>query len=301
LVIQHQVVTVRFSYTQLQRWNIDGDTDIRINIRNIRDNEVDRKLRRARRKPGRSPIEVKRTFLTVLKEVNVTITTETVIEQRVDFTLSINVNDLNLSAADLNQVVALFFYLEDPNDPNSLVYRIITGYIDEDGYFVFDIPGDGWFTLILGDPPAEGDDQDGNNQDGDDQGEDEDEDGEATTPPSLSVRLSIGQATFVQNGVVRQMDAVPFVDGTTGETMLPLRIVAESMGVNVTWVAETSTVVLVQQETTVSVTIGQTVAGVRSAPRIVNGRTFVTEEFITSVLDASVTWDSVTQEIYINR
>jgi hypothetical protein len=306
IVIVQQNVNVIINYTQMISWNLDSNVEITVNIREItNETDLNNKFNRMRRKPkgSRTPAELRQLFLVQLREVTVTVTTNVVIEQRIEYTLSVNVNNLGLTAGQLSQLTGLFFYLENPNDPYSLVYRVIFGYLDEYGYFHFVVSGDGWFTLILGDPDENANDQ---NDDNDDQGEDNDNDGQGedvrvpeTTSPT-SIRLSIGQTIVVQNGVARQSDAVPFVDVTTGYTMIPLRLVAETMGVTVSWVAETRTAVLISHEVTTTVTIDQAVPGVRGVPTIVNGRTFVTDQFIESVLGASVTVNATTQDIYID-
>ncbi len=56
-----------------------------------------------------------------------------------------------------------------------------------------------------------------------------------------TVELWIGQTTAVVNGVVKTMDAAPFISDT-GRTMLPLRFVGESLGCDVAWNPDTRTV-----------------------------------------------------------
>jgi hypothetical protein len=310
LVIKQQTVNITINYTQMAQWNVEAGTNVTINVTEVTgENEQDQKFRRLRRKPRNvtTTVELTQMFVTVVQEVTVNI--NRVVMQNVQSTISVNVNNKGLTALEKSRLVGLFFFLENPDDEDSLNYMLISGYLDEDGYFHIEIPGNGWFTLILAEPgeapEAPGDDdqdQDDDHQgdqDDDDQGQGGNNQGQATREPT-TLRVPLGQTFFVQDGVMRQMDVMPFVETTTGYTMLPLRAIAESLGSEVSWVSETSTVVLVRNEVNFSFSIGQPIPGVSGTSQIVNDRTFVTSQFLEVILGTSISWDEETQSIYIN-
>jgi len=108
----------------------------------------------------------------------------------------------------------------------------------------------------------------------------------ASTAPSISV-----------NGTYVQLGAEPVVQN--GTTLMPIRFVAEAMGANVEWNAQTSeatisnnyaTVVLAIDSNNMTVTADGTTNTVNLdiAPQIINDRTFVAVNAIVEALGATV-------------
>lgn len=101
-------------------------------------------------------------------------------------------------------------------------------------------------------------------------------------------------------------DAKPFIQTETNRTMIPIRFVAESMGAEVQWVANSRTVIIKKSDKTITLVIGYKKAVVNgievtfdAAATIVQDRTFVPLRFVMETLDASVEWVSATRTVEI--
>lgn len=118
----------------------------------------------------------------------------------------------------------------------------------------------------------------------------------------------IGSDSFTVNGETVTMDVAPYIKD--GRTYLPVRYVAQSLGVseaNILWDAASQKVTLIKGSTFVQLTIGSKnllVNGVSItmdvAPEISNGRTMLPIRFIAQALGASVGWDEATQQVTLN-
>ena len=82
------------------------------------------------------------------------------------------------------------------------------------------------------------------------------------------------------------------------KTFVPLRFIAESLGVNVDWNSETKTATLSGNGKTVVFTIGQstyTINGeektLEAAPRVINDRTLIPLRDCAETFDKSVAWN----------
>ncbi|MCL2421230.1 MAG: stalk domain-containing protein [Defluviitaleaceae bacterium] len=114
-----------------------------------------------------------------------------------------------------------------------------------------------------------------------------------------TLRLAIGNTTYTQNNTPRQMDAAPFISG--GRTMVPLALIAEALGADVSWDGGTRTVTIISEGTTLNLTIDIPLPNNMGTPVIVGGRTFVPVAFISQTLGANVRWDGDNQAVYIQR
>lgn len=91
-----------------------------------------------------------------------------------------------------------------------------------------------------------------------------------------------------------------------GRTMVPLRKIFESMGIDITWDPSTSTVQASKGSTTAKLTIDNQVAIVNgeyiqldSPPVIINDRTLVPVRFIAETFGADVGWDQTTKTVSV--
>lgn len=119
--------------------------------------------------------------------------------------------------------------------------------------------------------------------------------------PPQTLRLVIGDATFIHNGLPAQSDAAPFIDPIYNRTMVPVRLIAEAFGAQVGWVEETRTVTIMRDGQFISLQIGEPLPDGMGVPVIVNDRTFVPIAHIGRMLGADVRWDEVNRVVYIQR
>lgn len=113
------------------------------------------------------------------------------------------------------------------------------------------------------------------------------------------------------NGAVVEFDQPPVVED--GRTLIPFRAVLEKMGIDVQWDLENKMVICMNEEITVSLTVGETEMSVFYADeniedevitldvpaKIENGRTLVPIRAIAESFDADVIWDEDTRTISI--
>jgi len=124
---------------------------------------------------------------------------------------------------------------------------------------------------------------------------------EYAVPTVTVVKVQIGSDIMTVNGQIAQLDAVAEIN--EGRTYLPLRAIAEALGAEVTWIAETKGITLVLGDSTVGLQIGNVSA-------VVNGNvvaifppylkpygdgefaaTMVPARLISEGLGAEVGWD----------
>jgi len=113
----------------------------------------------------------------------------------------------------------------------------------------------------------------------------------------------VGSTTYKKNGVDVTMDVAPYISG--GRTFLPMRFVANAMGVsdsNILWDDVAKTVTLIKGDKVVQVKIGSKAMLINGAaitmdvaPEIKGGRTMLPLRFIANAFGATVTWDAATQ------
>ncbi|KNB74420.1 copper amine oxidase [Brevibacillus reuszeri] len=92
-------------------------------------------------------------------------------------------------------------------------------------------------------------------------------------------------------------DGAPYVDVKSKRTMVPVRFVAERLGLSVQWNGETNQVTLKKKDETIHLTIGQNQAQVNGkdvtlvAPAVIkNKRTMVPLRFISEAFHAQIDW-----------
>lgn len=110
----------------------------------------------------------------------------------------------------------------------------------------------------------------------------------------------------VNNNIVSFPDAQPFIDVSSGRTMIPIRFIAETMGCEVTWMAAARLVYINRSSTEISLKINSTTAIVNGVEMIFdskaiiqNDRTFVPLRFVSEALGAKVEWIDSTKTVVI--
>lgn len=123
----------------------------------------------------------------------------------------------------------------------------------------------------------------------------------ATTPVKNSIVLGIDRSGVLSNNKLSLIDSDNYLVKPIiqeDKTFVPLRFIAESLGVNVDWNSETNTATLSGNGKTVVFTIGQstyTINGeeksLEAAPRVINDRTFIPLRDCAETFDKSVAWN----------
>lgn len=127
----------------------------------------------------------------------------------------------------------------------------------------------------------------------------------------IIISLSVGGIVFAENNITVQLDGKtlnfdvePQLIG--GRTMVPLRMIFESMGATVDWNNDTRTVTAFNKDYYVQATINDSnmkVNGETKAldipPLLVGGRTLVPARFVAEAFGAKVDWDGKTSTVYI--
>jgi len=116
-----------------------------------------------------------------------------------------------------------------------------------------------------------------------------------------TLRFEIGSSNFAQDGVAGQtIDGVaPYIDPVTGSPMVPLRTVAEAFGATISWVPETSTVVLNIDGTISYFSVVEPLPGGLGMAAIVDRRVFVPLEFVAFYFGTTVNIDEYTNALYV--
>lgn len=132
---------------------------------------------------------------------------------------------------------------------------------------------------------------------------------EKYTPETMTKEVftsfRIGEPSYTtSDGTTKAMDVAPEVVGD--RTFMPIRYLANSLGVTddgIAWDNTTQTVTITSDETSVSMTIGDTTQLVNGnpvemdvAPYIKSGRTMLPARWLAEPLGATVEWDETTQQ-----
>ncbi len=129
-----------------------------------------------------------------------------------------------------------------------------------------------------------------------------------TEAAPVRIDLTVGSKTVLVGGVKVALDAPSFIDAKSGRTFVPIRMISEAFGAQVTWNEVQQKVWLNLDATTqhpavlVVLHIGDRTAQVNgkavtleAAPRITSSRTFVPLRFVAEAFGADVTWNAGTR------
>ena len=117
------------------------------------------------------------------------------------------------------------------------------------------------------------------------------------SPNTPTLRFTINSNHFSHNGTTQQADAAPFI--SHGRAMVPLRIVAEALGVEVDWDNDTRTVIIAGRGETMYLVVDVPLPDDMGTPIIVNGLTFVPVRYVSEKLGATVRWDGENASVYV--
>ena len=115
------------------------------------------------------------------------------------------------------------------------------------------------------------------------------------------IRLVIGEMSHTVNGVPAITELAPFIDPVYERTMVPLRMVMETLGAEVNWIYETRTATIYSQGEFLTLQVDSALPYGMGMPVIVNDRTFVPIRYVAETLGAEVFWDEVNRAVYIRQ
>jgi hypothetical protein len=168
--------------------------------------------------------------------------------------------------------------------------------VEEDGSFSYDVtlkPGNNKFVLIATDPA----------------GNETRYELIIVRKDPIVIKLKIGSKTVYVNQKAVEIEAAPFVDAASGRTLVPIRIVTESIGAKIEWEGTEQKITITGVGVSMELWIGKPIANVNNiptpidvqaptlSPRIVAGRTVLPLRFVADNLGCEVGWDGATQTI----
>lgn len=122
---------------------------------------------------------------------------------------------------------------------------------------------------------------------------------------TYSATFKVGEAKYTVQGVEKSADLAPYVKD--GRTYLPIRYVAEALGIsdaNIIWDGEKQTVTLFKGDKAAQLTVGSNILLVNGIPVTMDvapeipesaGRVTLPIRWVATAFGASVTWDDATQ------
>ena len=113
----------------------------------------------------------------------------------------------------------------------------------------------------------------------------------------LEVVLQIANKDVEVNDVVMKNDVAPFINES--RTMVPIRVIIESLGGTAEWDEATRTVTLTIDGKVLKMTIDQVIAGFDAPAVIHDSRTFVPIRYVAEAVGANVDWIAETQHIVV--
>lgn len=121
----------------------------------------------------------------------------------------------------------------------------------------------------------------------------------------LSV-FTIGQTAYTVNGETKAAHSAPYIKA--GRTMLPIRAVAESLGLEVQWNSATRTASFTDASKVAAVTIGSKILYVNGTPmpltvpaELVNDTTFVELRSLATAFGVQIDWDAAAKTATVSK
>lgn len=116
---------------------------------------------------------------------------------------------------------------------------------------------------------------------------------------SKVIKLQIGSRIVNVDNEAVIYDTAPVI--RNDRTLVPIRIVTETLGGKVDWNGVTKEVTLHIDGKKIKMTVGKTLEKYGVAPVIIDGRTFVPVRFVADELGATVAWDNATKTVTITK
>ena len=113
------------------------------------------------------------------------------------------------------------------------------------------------------------------------------------------IKLQIGSRIVTVDNEAVIYDVAPVI--RNDRTLVPIRVVTETLGGKVDWNGVTKEVTLNIDGKEIKMTVGKTLEKYGVAPVIIDGRTFVPVRFVADELGATVAWDDATKTVTITK
>ncbi len=111
--------------------------------------------------------------------------------------------------------------------------------------------------------------------------------------------MQIDNTTILANERIINNDVPPVI--INGRTMVPIRVITETLGGTARWDADTNTAALSIDDKELTMTVGNIIDGFDTAPVILNNRTYVPVRYVAEAIGAKVMWESGTRQIVIEK
>jgi len=127
----------------------------------------------------------------------------------------------------------------------------------------------------------------------------------------IIIQLTIGKTIVIVNGEAKTIEAPPYIDKDSGRTLIPIRIIMDSINGKIDFDAKERKVTLTKDAIVIELWIGKPIARINGvdtpidmakpklSPMVVKGRTFIPLRFVTDNLGADIEFDAKTQTITI--
>ena len=119
------------------------------------------------------------------------------------------------------------------------------------------------------------------------------------TPAKKVIQMQIGNKVIKVDGKDFVNDVAPVI--LNDRTIVPIRVITESLGGTVDWDASTKTVILHIDGKDIIMIIGMEITGYGVAPSILNDRTYVPIRVVADKLGAQTTWIAETKQVVIEK
>ncbi len=123
--------------------------------------------------------------------------------------------------------------------------------------------------------------------------------GAIITDDIVKIKLTIEKNEYNVNGETYTNDVTPIIENNIA--ILPIRLIAESLGAEVEWISETRTVVIIIDGKRIFIPVDVILPDGMGIAKIINNRTYVPIRYIIDQLDAIIVWEADTREIYIYK
>jgi hypothetical protein len=126
-------------------------------------------------------------------------------------------------------------------------------------------------------------------------------------PPSQTViALRIGELAYTKNGGTMSFDVAPYMETSSGRTMVPIRYIAEAMGASVYWNNDTQTDTISLDGRSMNITVGKLLpndsnGNTMGMAALIHDRLFVPVRYVSEQLGANVSWDPSTSTVTITK